>query len=99
MEIQHRVGSVFRSGIGGDKPAVEPGLTGIVNVKVNFLKSDAGFGGSCGDGAGRMKEKLPLALVEEQTEGAVSAEGGEHDSDGEARKKPSRADVNAGGLR
>jgi hypothetical protein len=35
-----------------------------------------------------MEEKLPLALVEEEAEGGVSAEGGEQDGEDEGGEEP-----------
>lgn len=92
MEIEHCRGCIFRSGISGDEPAGEPGPASIVNVEVDYLKGNAGAGRSCGDGAGGMKEELPLALVEEEAEGAVSAESGEKQGEGECAEEPARAD-------
>jgi hypothetical protein len=40
-----------------------------------------------------MEEQLPLALVEEEAEGGVSAEGGGEEGEGEGGEEPAGADV------
>jgi hypothetical protein len=61
---------------GRNPPGVEAGLAGVGDVEVDFLVAEAGGGGGGGDGVAGVKEELPLALVEEESEGCVSTEDG-----------------------
>jgi hypothetical protein len=59
---------------------------------VNLLKSHAGAGRRRRDGAAGMEEELPLSLVEEQAESAVSAEGSKDHGESESGEQPAWAD-------
>ena len=93
VEIEHRGCYVFGLRVCRDVPAVELGLSGIVDVEMDFFEGHAGVGRGGGDGAGGMEEQLPLALVEEEAEGGVSAEGGGEEGEGEGGEEPAGADV------
>ena len=96
VEIENRDGDVFRLRVGGNPPAVELGKAGVGDVEVDFFVRQAGAGRSRGDGARGMEEELPLALVEEQAEGGVSAEGGSGEGEGEGSEEPAGADIRRG---
>ena len=78
---------------GGDPPAGELRGGGFVGAEVDELVGDAGDGGGCGRCAGWVQDELPLALVEEQAEGEVSAEESRDDGDGDGFYQPHGADV------
>jgi hypothetical protein len=73
VEIENRGGYIFGAGRGGEVPAVELGLAGVVDVEVDLFEGQAGGRWRGGDLAGGVVNQLPLALVEEQAEGGVSA--------------------------
>jgi hypothetical protein len=63
---------------------------------MDFFISHAGGARGCGYVAGGVEEHLPLALVEEEAEGGVSAESGCEEGEGEGGEEPAGADVGFG---
>ena len=61
----------------GDPPASELGNGGFVGAEVDQLEGSAVNGGGSGRGSSGMKDKLPLALIEEQAEREITAEDGD----------------------
>ena len=64
-------------GSGGNPPAIELGLAGGVDAEVDFSEGEVEAGGGGGDVAGRLEDELPLAAVEEGTDGYPGAECGD----------------------
>jgi len=85
--------SVAGAHSGGNPPAGELRGGGFVGTEVDELVGDASDGGRCGRCAGWVQDELPLALVEEQAEGEVSAEESRNAGDGDGLHQPHGADV------
>lgn len=96
VEIEDGLRGVRGIGGSGHPPCVEVLVAGAGNVELDVVEGNAVAQGRVGEGAARMEKELPLALVEEEAEGAVSAEDGGEDGQEEGGEKPASADDRRG---
>jgi len=92
VEIEDRCIGLGGVGGRGNPPAVKTGIAGIGDVEADVVEGEAGGGGRGADGARGMVEHLPLALVKEQAQDSVGAEGGGRQGESEGGEKPAAAD-------
>lgn len=90
VKIENRVGCVLRVGGGGDPPGIDAGFAR--DREVEIVERNTAFERRAGNRAGGMEEELPLALVEEEAEGSISAKDSGGDGDEEGGDEPASAD-------
>lgn len=81
-----------RGKLDGDVPTVELRLARDVVVKVEVVVFESERCGCGGNGAGRMKDELPLALVVEQPERPPGEEECDGEDECEGFEEPARVD-------
>lgn len=79
-----------RGCICGNPPAIELGLAGCVDAEVDFGGRKPGGSRCLGYGAAGLQDQLPLAAIEEGTDGDVRAEDGHEKHSGESGENPAR---------
>jgi hypothetical protein len=76
--------------VGGNEPAVELRGAGGVVGEVELGELEAERGGRSGDGAGGMKDELPLALIPKEAERSPGQEERDGEDEGEGFEDPAR---------
>ena len=92
VEQEDRLVGVRGIGLGGYPPSGELRLAGPGVVEADFVVSEADGRRGRGDGTRGLEDDLPLALIEEQTEGEVGGDGGQGDDDEHGAEQPTSAD-------
>ena len=97
VQIEDGVGGVLCGGCGGwgrcrNVPGGETGLAGLGGVEADGVEGEVECGGRLGDGAGWVKDELPVALIEEQAEGEPGAEERGEQAEAEGFGEPERVD-------
>src|ERR1700748_1864589 len=92
MQEKDGEGGIASGVSGGNPPAGELRLTGFGGVEFDLLVRNVQAGGSCADGSRGMEDELPAALIKEQAERGIRADGSQFDRDCQRAEKPLSAD-------
>ena len=92
MQKKDGVGGITSGVSGGNPPACELRLAGFGVIEFDLFVRDVQAGGSCADGSRGVEDELPAALVKEQAERGIRADGAQCERHCQRAEKPFSAD-------